>query len=105
MNRKEYIRANAGTGDEAARRFHREYYAQFVAPRTINHVVGIIGADRILQSTDRHMNDIPITEWDTASLAMPLKVTFRSLGDHPSHGGLVCIAKEAARQHIEAVLT
>lgn len=52
----------AGTDTMVA---HRRYFAQFVTPAVIATVVRVIGADRLLASTDHpHMNDIPLARWD-----------------------------------------
>lgn len=78
---------------------HRDYYAQFVNAQTIAYVVQRIGGEAIDQSTDPHMNDIPLRMWDM--LAPFLVVRFRDAGDLDSLSGRVCVAKEAARQYKE----
>lgn len=69
---------------------HREFYGQHMTLPIINMVVRAIGKDRLLRSTDEHLNDIPLKEWDNL---------------HPLLGGSlsdsVCFAKEAARQWLE----
>lgn len=81
---------------------HRRYYAQFVNRNTINQVVARIGSKRLLASTNPHLNDIPLKEWDNLSGSLILARTFKSTGDSCTLGGLVCAAKEAARQYIES---
>lgn len=94
ITRKDYIDGNAT---------HREYYAQFVNEQTIAFVVRRIGASEIRESTDPHMNDIPLRLWDNlAGSLLPMATTFKSTGDCPSLSGYVCIAKEAARQFKES---
>ena len=68
---------------------HRQYYAQFVTEQIINIVKMNIGLKTILNSTDRHMNDIALSKWDYLH---GIIAGANSLSD------TVCIAKEAARQ-------
>lgn len=94
ITRKDYLDGNAT---------HREYYAQFVNERTIAFVVRMIGADDIKASTDAHMNDIALARWDRiAGPSLPMAATFKAAGDTSSLCGLVCVAKEAARQFKES---
>ena len=93
MTREEYL-------NTPSLEAHRTYYGQFVSPRTIAVVVSVIGAERLLGSTDPHFNDIPLKVWD-ALAPIPLAVSFLSLGDFPTPAGSVCVAKEAARQFVE----
>lgn len=94
---------------------HRAYYAQFVNAATIRFVVDRIGGDKILASTDRAFNDIPLALWDElvgvfrvrnnivfGYNPMPVAIKFADVGDIPSTVGLVCVAKEAARQYRDA---
>lgn len=80
---------------------HRQYYAQMVSQYTINHVVSRIGHDVLVNAKDRHLNDIPIQKWDRVVIGLPLAIPFKLLGDFATPAGLVCVAKEAARQYIE----
>lgn len=57
---------------------HNEYYGQFVTEATIDLVKSRIGLDRLLKSTDRHFNDIPLNEWDSAAKSL--------LASHPTWG-------------------
>lgn len=80
---------------------HREYYAQFVTESIIEQVKARIGEKRILQSSDESFNDIPLASWDAfeysfRDMGMPHKM--KECGDSFSLSGVVCIAKEAARQ-------
>jgi hypothetical protein len=43
---------------------HAEYYAQFVTEGLMNAVGSAIGVARIKASTDEHLNDIPLQQWD-----------------------------------------
>jgi hypothetical protein len=77
---------------------HRQYYAQLVTEHTRERVAREIGLDRLLASTDEHLNDIPLKEWDR------IKPSFNGPwpeGDHHSLAGAVCVNKEAARQIID----
>ena len=104
MNRTEYLAGNRGDRDEATR-LHRAYYGQLVNEQTIAAVALLIGRDRILASTDPHLNDIPLKEWDRIIKSFPLAARFDTLGDYPTLAGLVCVAKEAARQLQESAVT
>lgn len=81
----------------------RSYYGQFVNQRTIGHVVRIIGADKIMKSTDRAFNDIPMQFWDraTATGTLPVEGKIAEFGDYWTPAGLTCVAKEAAMQYKE----
>jgi len=92
----------SSTPEERAK-VHRQYYSQFVNTATIACVVSYIGADALKASTDPHLNDIPLKRWDTvAQASLPVAVSFKSVGDYATLSGLVCVAKEAARQWLEA---
>ncbi|MFH7600604.1 hypothetical protein WDV06_36735 [Streptomyces racemochromogenes] len=104
--RKQYMAdpCHSADGDRkaAAAAAHRRYYAQLVNARTIAYVVSIIGADKLRASTDEHLNDIPLRKWDNLTSGLPLATSFANLEDYATLGGLVCVAKEAAHQWIEA---
>ncbi len=96
MTRQEYLIENTRDGA------HREYYGQFVDQSTINRVCRSIGKGRIKASTDPHFNDIPLGTWDRLGInSTTLQAKMKALGDYPTAAGLVCIAKEAARQIAE----
>lgn len=80
---------------------HREYYAQFVTEPVKARVRMCIGWERLKNSTDEHLNDIPLREWDRLGPVYCGRDFWKSLGDTPSAAGLCCIYKEAARQIIE----
>lgn len=95
----QYMAAPYNPGNYSA---HRRYYAQFVSPAVVSRVVSAIGADELRQSCDPHFNDISLHRWDAVARNLgPLPVSFASLGDFTTLGGLVCVAKEAARQYVE----
>jgi len=76
----------------------REYYSQFVDQSVKNKVAQYIGVSRIVASTDEHLNDIPLKEWDILSISSHIGNKMRECGDFPTLAGNVCIHKEAARQ-------
>lgn len=84
---------------------HRRFYAQLVNDRTIAHVVSTIGANRLKASTDPHFNDIPLKEWDRFAGHLPIAMKMEALGSYLTLAGVVCIAKEAARQYVEKTKT
>jgi hypothetical protein len=81
---------------------HRAYYGQFVNVCTMSQVASFIGKDKLLSSTDPHLNDIPLVLWDHVSNCLYMNVSFKSVGDFVTLAGLVCVAKEAAHQWIES---
>lgn len=104
ITRDDYMSRYGGDNTEDQNRaLHRAYYKQFVNASTIAHVVRIIGKDRLLASTDEHLNDIPLGRWDLLCGRIPLAISFRDVGQQGSSlSDWVCIAKEAARQWIES---
>jgi hypothetical protein len=54
----------------------------------------------LLASTDPHLNNIPLSSWD--QLPHCIGGDIKAAGDWLSPAGWVCVAKEAARQIIEA---
>jgi hypothetical protein len=83
---------------------HREYYAQFVSIGTKNRVLRLIGLENLQASKDEHLNDIPLSKWDSVfagGAPFEINSAMRAAGDFPTMAGLVCIAKEAAHQILE----
>jgi hypothetical protein len=99
--RAEYMKdaQHEGKGPSAA---HRRYFGQFVTPGTIARVVNTIGSARLMQSTDPHLNDIPLIIWDKLTPTLPGSGGFSKAGDYYTLANGVCLAKEAARQYIES---
>ena len=91
ITRKEYL-ANEAT--------HNEYYAQFVTQGIRDTVQRFIGLDRIKNSNDPHMNDIPLKEWDslTRIFGSQTNAKLKECEDYLTLATSVCILKEAARQ-------
>jgi hypothetical protein len=77
---------------------HREYYGQFVDELVKDNVVCSIGLDAIRNSTDEHMNDIPLKQWDMIGITSTAGDKLRACGDSYSLAAAVCINKAAARQ-------
>ena len=100
MMRSEYMDSSSHRPDnrEHSAAMHRKYYGQFVSARTKAYVARIIGKDAILNSQDEHFNDIPLHRWDALTKGLPLAISFKETGDYATLAGLVCVAKEAARQ-------
>lgn len=85
---------------------HREYYGQFVDQSVKDWVLGRIGIERILASTDPHLNDIHIEAWDRYFGTFQMTEPGRKCAKANGSGGVslsnaVCVAKETARQLIE----
>jgi len=82
---------------------HREYYAQFVTEAHIQNVAKFVGHDRLLNSQDEHLNDIPLYVWDRlAMFQVGYMRKWTAAGNKSiSQSDLVCISKEAAKQYIE----
>lgn len=92
--RQQYMQDSQVNGTAA----HRKYFGQFVNSGTIARVVNAIGKDKILNSTDPHMNDIPLVLWDRLTPQLPGSAGFAKAGDYYTLSNGVCLAKEAARQ-------
>jgi hypothetical protein len=108
ITRKDYLAGSAY--------LHRAYFAQFVTTDTREAVKLAIGLDRLRTSTDAHLNDIPLHEWDALvgypgdtqcsppawRVLLPIdRAAIKAAGEVISCSTLICIAKEAARQLIE----
>lgn len=81
---------------------HSEYYAQFVDPYIKHAVLEYVGRHKIMSSKDESFNDIPLNTWDCifnyGGYGSHIIKLLLACGDCPSPAGMVCIAKEAARQ-------
>jgi hypothetical protein len=80
---------------------HREYHAQFVNDTIKQNVLNHVGLNRLMKSTDKHLNDIPLDIWDSIPM-YDVSKKLKEVGDYLTLAGAVCIAKEAARQIIES---
>lgn len=99
--RAEYMKDSQTDGAAA----HRRYFGQFVTTGTKHWVLSAIGLDRLKASTDPHFNDIPLALWDKLTPQLPGSAGFAKAGDYYTLANGVCLAKEAARQIIEAQTT
>ncbi len=72
---------------------HADYYSQFVTPEIKAMVSGCIGLKRLLGSTDEHLNNIPLSNWDSMSFGLRI--------EDGSLCAAVCTFKQAARQIIK----
>jgi hypothetical protein len=89
--RQQYIQGEAA---------HREYYGQFVCEGIKQMVLRQFSLNELRQSPDLRQ---PLDRWDRVILITPfwLDTKLHACGDYPTAAGLVCIAKEAARQILE----
>lgn len=92
---------------------HREYWAQFVTEGMRRMVLQRFTIERLKRSTDPHLNDIPLMEWDAMKgvtfhmldltkwreIHYPEYKDTRSIGWSMSDN--TCLLKEAAKQLIE----
>ena len=76
---------------------HSQYYSQFVTGSVKSAVLCSIGKDAIVKSRNPHFNDIPLVKWDRLSFTVSSQ-KMKEVGDYLTLAGIVCIAKEAARQ-------
>jgi hypothetical protein len=86
---------------------HREYYSQFVNEAVRRRVQYCIPKDKLLACKDlENFNDIPLAKWDMILTSTflglgAIKKKLKEAGDSSTLAGLVCIAKEAAKQIVE----
>lgn len=99
MHRKDYIGVEHTTPEHAAK-LHRRYYGQFVDDRVRALVQRHFGLARLVESTDPHFNDIPLSSWDRLAALLPadMDTRLRAQGDCLSPMAATCILKEAATQ-------
>ncbi len=110
ITRTEYLeRSSASVFRYERKKHYREYHAQFIGKRAIDYVLRCIGEKAIRNSTDEHMNDIPLALWDRLDMRphISTKLLSEATGSQPGRyqwapSDNVCIAKEAARQWKEA---
>lgn len=63
VTREEFM-ATPREDRQHGQRLHDDYYHQFATDALVELVRGYIGEERIKDSTDPHLNDIPLKEWD-----------------------------------------
>lgn len=102
MNRKEYMAEYSGKTKEEQFKVFRDYYGQFVNADVKRVVLNFIGVNRIMNSTDKHFNDIPLAMWDNLFGALKMSFLKKNMeinnNNCVSLADIVCMAKEAARQ-------
>ena len=112
ITRKEYMEKKTIDGKRVTFDLHHAYFLQFATDRTRELVISSVGHNRILESKDPHLNDIPLKVWD--SLNGPLKETINQRLKGQAEGfpagkygwslsDCVCIAKAVAREYKESV--
>lgn len=99
--RSEYMADAQHAGPEVSAA-HRRYFGQFVTDNTKRSVLSVIGLKALLTSTNPHFNDIPLAKWDSIVPKLPGSGGFEKAGDFYTKANGVCLAKEAARQIVEA---
>lgn len=89
ITRKEYMNGECS---------HHDYYAQFCDDTTKNALLSRISKDRILNSTDEHLNDIPLKEWGALPLYSSTASKIREAsGSGPALSDSVCVYKTQAK--------
>lgn len=101
--RQQYMTDYCGKTEEEQKAIYRRYFGQFVNSGTISTVLYGIGKERLLASTDEHMNDIPLAMWDRLVPNLSGSSGFKKAGDYYTLANGVCLLKEAARQWLESV--
>ena len=80
----------------------REYYGQFSSEHVVTAVANYIGADLLMRSEDKHLNDIPLSIWDNAPwFGMSQMVAKANWSGGVSLSDKVCAVKVAAHKYIE----
>ena len=72
---------------------HRQFYTQFVTPEIRERVLARFGIERLKASTDAHLNDIPLSQWDALTYGI-------KAGTDNSLSAGVCIMKEDYRDMV-----
>ena len=104
MTREEYMAGNSKACDEGrSHEWLHEYYRQYITDYLRDEVLLAIGCSNILNSTDPHLNDIPLSKWDSlfTQLHWPTQ-KLKANGDSHSLMSAVCIAKTIAYDYREA---
>lgn len=78
---------------------HEQYYTQFIAPRIVQIVAGMIGTDWIKSSKSSSFDDIPAQRWLAVGtfLQTMLAPTFSKHGDFVSVYSAIIVAKYTAK--------
>ena len=97
ITRKDYMDHNAT---------HREYHGQFVT-NNLKAAIDARWSPEFLAAKlaeDEHLNNIPLEQWDSFKPDVATHYVaglVRESGDYLTMAGIVCIAKEAAKQIVE----
>lgn len=88
---------------------HEQFYSQMVTPALTAQVLEFWGIRRLLPAykDDPVFNNLPLGDWDRLARQIACEDTkweFREAGDWETLGGLVCLAKQAAREACETAL-
>jgi hypothetical protein len=112
LTRKQYMSASSVR--------HETYYAQFVTEETLRTVQNAFGIERLSEAltADRHLNTIPLSQWDNISFREINPPRFKNVAAQPNRfvatvpfnrevaaaageavtrSTLICIVKSAAR--------
>lgn len=86
---------------------HADYYgeiAQAAGVSLVGHPI-MPDVEKALAAGDEHLNSVPLDRWDSVGHGFrnALGPVMRARGDVLSMAGLVCVAKEAARQAAQEV--
>lgn len=88
---------------------HSEYYGDFINPAVISIVNSWFTKSELTTALNvgKHLNSIPLHVWDSigrtlCNMPLGLFAMCKEKGDTLTQSGLVCIAKEAARQIVNA---
>lgn len=78
---------------------HAEYYSQFVTEDIKRNVVRKFGKTILLNSymTDRHLNNIPLKQWDTLTVPFGTADKLKQAGDYLTQAALHVIEEEIQR--------
>lgn len=102
MTRDEYMTADtitAGAYDGSkGHDFHEAYYGQYVNDWHIQVVLDRIGRERLLQSRDLYLNDIPLPAWDALPATRHMEEKAKEFGDFVTLAVKGCVYKAAARK-------
>lgn len=81
---------------------HSEYYSQFVNNSVLGAVKSRFTTEQLQKAfeQDPHLNTIPLQQWDSLGYSIELFINFKQPGDIKTLAGLVCVAKQAAKQLI-----
>lgn len=106
MNRKEYMDSdkltNGAYDGSKGHDVHHAYFSQYVNSWITDTVLQRIGKERLLNSRDVHLNDIPLKLWDDLPMTRRIEEKAREYGDNTSLSTKVCVYKTAARLWLKA---